>query len=211
MRIIYICLGFSIYFLSATVSTAQISKENRDELFERMGQMCEKADAELTRFVKFEGDAGAKGVLKLVGAEISGSITVEQYENVEQKLDDFRTNPTICQFEAFKILLPIFQNSEDLSSNSPSGALERRASGSECRVVSGSSNECLSKYCLPGPHRDVGGSAMNFCVSAIKNCALPGGDGAMYGDQYRHGGVTLTCLNPSEYGYGRKWAQFFRP
>ena len=101
--VVFVLLSFPVL--------AQMTRADRVELFDRMEQMCEQADAEITRFVKFEGDAGARGVLKLVGAEVSGSVTVEQYENLEQRLNDFRTNPTICRFEAVKLLTPIFNGS----------------------------------------------------------------------------------------------------
>ena len=71
--------------------------------------MCSDADAKVSQYIQFEGDADAKGVLKLVGASISGSITIEKFENLEQQLNDFRTNPTVCQFEAFKLLRDIFE------------------------------------------------------------------------------------------------------
>lgn len=103
----FLLVAAALVLLSFPAS-AQMEQENIDELFERMEQMCVHADTEITRFVKFEGDAGARGVLKLVGAEVSGSVTIEQYENLEQKLNDFRTNPTICRFEAVKLLKPIF-------------------------------------------------------------------------------------------------------
>ncbi|MEM7730485.1 MAG: hypothetical protein AAF311_14655 [Pseudomonadota bacterium] len=117
---------FSMVILIGLSSTAmaQMPSEDRDELFERMDQMCRDADTEVTRFIEFEGEAGARGVLKLVGAEISGSVTVQQYENLEQKLNDFRTNPTICQFEAFKLLQSIFGTTEnDEGGNDETGSI----------------------------------------------------------------------------------------
>lgn len=94
-------------------SFAQLSPENREELFARIEYMCSDADADVTRFIKFQGEGTARGILKLVGTDISGSITVEQYENLEQMLQDFRTNPTICKFEAINVLLPVFQGQKN--------------------------------------------------------------------------------------------------
>ena len=106
-------LIFSILaFLLSMPAHAQMNHEARDELFSRVEQMCKDADAELTRLFSFEGEANALGVIKLVGADISGSVTVEQYENIEQRLGDMRTNSTICQFEAVVLLLPIFSDKQ---------------------------------------------------------------------------------------------------
>lgn len=109
---------------AAGVSSAQMSREDRDELFQRMDQMCKDADAEVAQYLEFEGNADARGVLKLVGAGLSGRVTLQQFENLEQLLNDFRTNPTICQFEAMKVLVPIFSPATSDPAGRDSGLID---------------------------------------------------------------------------------------
>ena len=155
-----------------------------------------EADVEIDSLLSQLIDAGVEG---------AAEYQTDSYKNV------LRTDLLSALTIALSCNEQVIQKFDDQLSLSSGGETPRNPSGSPCEIVSGTSKECLSGYCLPGPHPNVGGSDFNFCVSAVKNCALPGGDGAMYESTYWHEGVALTCLNPNDFGFSGKWAQFFRP
>jgi len=73
-------------------------------------------------------------------------------------------------------------------------------------------SDCYSNYCMPGPSpkpiaRNPAGGGTWYCTAADMNCALPGTDGAKYGETINVAGSTLRCMNPNIDGY---WGQFMR-
>ena len=49
-------------------------------------------------------------------------------------------------------------------------------------------SQCASNYCYPGP------GSSKYCIAANKNCAKPGTDGILYGDEYTSGGERYRCV-----------------
>lgn len=72
------------------------------------------------------------------------------------------------------------------------GGVAPGQNGSVCR----DSTDCASSYCYPGPHPKPGGSGLKFCVAAELHCALPGLDGAQYGNVVVKDSTRLTCKDP---------------
>lgn len=103
---------FAVFFSLTTVASAQVSKEDRSELFLRVEQMCQNASTS-GEILSFEGDLSAGAVLRVVGVEASGRVKKQQWENIQQLLGDGRTDPTVCRFEMFKLLLPLFEGVSD--------------------------------------------------------------------------------------------------
>ena len=110
MRIVSFLLSIllSITFkLMPKISYADLNKQQRNELFERVEQIC-KGAKRFGEIITYEGslDAGAK--LKIVGVDGSGTIYKTQWDGLAQLFGDNRTDPTVCQFEDIKIIYPLF-------------------------------------------------------------------------------------------------------
>lgn len=86
---------------------AELSKSQRDELFERVESMCRDA-SNVGEVLEYEGSLQAGATLRIAGLDAVGKVTKEQWENIEQKFGEFRTNKTICRFEMIKMLVPLF-------------------------------------------------------------------------------------------------------
>lgn len=74
--------------------------------------------------------------------------------------------------------------------------------GSNGALCSGNS-DCNSGSCRPGPHPNVDGSGLNYCLAGDRQCAVPGFDGAMHNSQLGVDGTLLTCRNPGNGAYGQ--------
>jgi hypothetical protein len=97
-------------------ASAGLSKQDREELFQRIDHMCRDASS-VGEVVTYEGSLDAGATLKVVGLDAKGKINKEQWKNIEQKYGELRTNPTICNMEMFKLILPLF----DLQAKTPAG------------------------------------------------------------------------------------------
>lgn len=51
----------------------------------------------------------------MVGLHAKGYVTREQWENIEQKYGEYRTNPTICRMEMIKLIKPLFVREQSSS------------------------------------------------------------------------------------------------
>jgi hypothetical protein len=92
--------------MSGTAS-AELQKQDRDELFQRIDHMCRDASS-VGEVVTYEGSLDAGATLKVVGLNATGKVTKEQWKNIEQKYGEFRGTPTICNIEMFKLIVPLF-------------------------------------------------------------------------------------------------------
>jgi hypothetical protein len=106
MRRVLIAIATSGIAMSEPASAA-LQKQDRDELFQRVDHMCRDAKS-VGEVVSYEGSLDAGATLKVVGLNATGKVTKEQWSNIEQKYGEFRTNPTICNIEMFKVILPLF-------------------------------------------------------------------------------------------------------
>ena len=86
---------------------AALSKQDRDELFQRIDHMCRDASS-VGEVVTYEGSLEAGATLKVFGVDATGKINKEQWKNIEQKYGEVRSNPTICNIEMFKLIIPLF-------------------------------------------------------------------------------------------------------
>lgn len=82
-----------------------------------------------------------------------------------------------------------------------------RANGELCS----SNPQCDSGRCTPGPHTDVRGSSLNYCIAADRFCALPKLDGAEQNAVVFMNGSRLVCDDPGPTNDDNRKAQFFRP
>jgi hypothetical protein len=111
---VLLTLGFSWATLFPLTAGAQLSKSDRDELFERVDYMCRDASS-VGSVLSFEGSLDAGAILKVVGINAAGKVTKEQWSNIEQKYGEFRSNPTICRFEMIKLIEPLFGKAQGLT------------------------------------------------------------------------------------------------
>jgi hypothetical protein len=63
--------------------------------------------------------------------------------------------------------------------------LKARPFGNGVPCTSGS--DCASTYCYPGPDQ-------SYCIAATANCAEPGTNGVLFGEQYVYQNVTYSCV-----------------
>jgi hypothetical protein len=86
---------------------AELQKQDRDELFQRIDYMCRDASS-VGEVVTYEGSLDAGAILKVIGLGATGKVTKEQWKNIEQKYGEFRGTPTVCRIEMLKLILPLF-------------------------------------------------------------------------------------------------------
>jgi hypothetical protein len=75
---------FAYGFMIAGNASAALSKQDRDELFERIDHMCRDASS-VGEVVTYEGSLDAGATLKVVGLGATGKVTKEQWKDIEQK------------------------------------------------------------------------------------------------------------------------------
>jgi hypothetical protein len=75
-------------------------------------EMCLHPDRAGT-YLKIEGDLNANAVLKIAGVSADGKITKESWEGLNQRLDQYKTDPRACAIEVLKILVPLMGSNQD--------------------------------------------------------------------------------------------------
>src|SRR4051794_11238862 len=97
---------FCVLLLPATAEAA-LSKQDRDELFSRVEEICRDASS-IGSVLNVEGSLDAGATLKVLGVNATGKVNREQWQDIEQKYGEFRSNSTICKFEMIKLIQPLF-------------------------------------------------------------------------------------------------------
>ena len=87
---------------------------------------------------------------------------------------------------------------------SSGGGSAKKADGKRCTNKS----QCQSGNCYPGPSFSPDRPAPKYCLARNMNCARPGSAGGAYGQRMGFKGKTLTCVNPAQYGWPGRPAQF---
>src|SRR5689334_19903620 len=73
----------------------------------------------------------------------------------------------------------------------PVSAQQRKHNGQECSTNA----ECFSTSCFQGP----GDGDPSYCMAKGKNCAWPGTDGGMKGEQGCFEGEKVECMLPNSH------------
>jgi hypothetical protein len=95
--------------LAMSGAASALSKQDRDELFQRIDHMCRDASS-VGEVITYDGSLDAGATLRVVGLNANGKVNKEQWKNIEQKYGEFKTNPTICNMEMLKLILPLFDH-----------------------------------------------------------------------------------------------------
>lgn len=123
-------------------ASAGLSKQDRDELFQRIDDMCRDASP-VGEVFTYDGSLDANATLKVAGVDAKGKVNKEQWRNIEQKYGETRTNPTICKFEMLKLIVPLFEQPKNLPDQP---AFPPKVCGNRAESI-----EVKTKY-YSGPH-----------------------------------------------------------
>ena len=83
---------------------AQIDTESLREITRAVKEMCLHPDRR-GNYLKVEGEADAGVLLNIVGTNISGTIQHERWEGINQRVDQYQTDPRKCAIEVLPILI----------------------------------------------------------------------------------------------------------
>ena len=97
----------TLLLLSVCISlnvNAQIDGETLREITKAVKDMCLHPDRK-GNFLRVEGEADANVLLKIVGTNISGTIKYESWEGINQRVDQYQTDPRKCAIQVLRILV----------------------------------------------------------------------------------------------------------
>lgn len=184
---------FAPFFIACVVAfpglaAAQLSATERSELFAHIDQMCR--DASTTgEVISYEGDLSAGAILRVVGVEATGRIKSEQWENLVQKFGEFRSDPTICRFDMFTLIVPLFEGVSDADYQRIADTCQRSGSFRFC-VKTQNINRYGNTIMVPITIEAIDGSGIDF--------QFGDGGGALYTDtegeykREKYGGTIRT-------------------
>lgn len=99
------------FFLFPAATSAQLDSADIPGLVQNVERLCADASSDGS-ILEFEGDAGVGGKLRMLGLGVEGTVTGQQWSNIQSLLDG-RADPTICKFEFLEILLPLMDGVDD--------------------------------------------------------------------------------------------------
>jgi hypothetical protein len=70
-------------------------------------QMCVQPDQK-GHYLRYEGDLQAGATLRVLGVNGEGTVTKEQWDGINQRLDQYKTDPRECAIQVLGILIPSF-------------------------------------------------------------------------------------------------------
>ncbi len=100
-----------ITVLAPCSAIGQIDSTSLPAVTDAVKQMCLHPDRKGS-FLRVEGEVEAGVILKIVGAELSGTITRESWEGISQRLDQYKSDPRTCAVQVLQILMNNFRTSE---------------------------------------------------------------------------------------------------
>jgi hypothetical protein len=103
----FFIIGVTCGLAISGTASAGLSKDDRDELFQRIDHMCRDASP-VGEVVTYEGSLDAGATARVVGVDATGKINKEQWKNIEQKYGEVRSTPTVCNIEMAKLIVPLF-------------------------------------------------------------------------------------------------------
>lgn len=95
-----ICMPLSV--------SAQIDGESLREITTAVRDMCLHPDRR-GNFLRVEGEADAGVILRFVGTQIAGTIQYENWEGINQRVDEYQMDPRECAVQVLTILIANFQ------------------------------------------------------------------------------------------------------
>lgn len=90
---------------SAPSATAQ--GVDLQALSNAVGQMCVQPDKKGS-YLRIDGDLNAGATLRVVGVTGGAKVTKEEWNGINQRIDQYRTDPRQCAIETLKLLVPLY-------------------------------------------------------------------------------------------------------
>ena len=104
---------------------AQIDTESLTHITNAVRDMCLHPDRR-GNFIQVEGEADAGILVKIVGANLSGTIKHESWEGINQRVDQYKTDPRACTVQVLPIIIENFKprTQDALTTEEVQGLLE---------------------------------------------------------------------------------------
>ncbi len=117
-------LALSIIMMPSHL-TAQIDTESLTHITNAVRDMCLHPDRR-GNFLQVEGEADAGILVKIVGANLSGTIKHESWEGINQRFDQYKTDPRECTVQVLPVIIANFtpRTQDTLTTEDIQGLLE---------------------------------------------------------------------------------------
>lgn len=121
----HLSLAACLFWLTGVfAANAQIASSDLPAVTKAVNEMCLHPDRKGS-YLKVEGEIDAGVIVKVVGAELAGSVSHESWDGISQRLDQYATDPRECAVQILQILIPNFRPAP----------IEERASPSAVRAT----------------------------------------------------------------------------
>jgi hypothetical protein len=95
------------YAAMATVPARALDANDLQALTASVHDMCVQPDRKGS-YMKIDGDLSGGATLTVVGVKAEGKITKEDWDGINQRLDQYKTDPRACAVSIIGVLLPAF-------------------------------------------------------------------------------------------------------
>lgn len=139
-----------------TPAIAQTNASSLHEITAAVKNICLHPDRK-GNFLRIEGEAQGGLVVKLIGANISGTITKEDWEGISQRVDEYKTDPRECSVQVLPMLLQSFRPRD--ASNNPLLGNDDTSGINSC-IREKVSKDSVRPFSIPGRVRCPGGGCL---------------------------------------------------
>ena len=103
-----LCRTLTVFLTIVTTHVfAEINQSDLQAVTTAVREMCLHPDRR-GEYIQIKGELGADVVLKISDLNILGTINIERWEGISQRLDDYRTDPRSCAQAILPLILTYF-------------------------------------------------------------------------------------------------------
>ena len=108
MRVQVLAITVAILVAWAAGRPGALEPKDLPALQASVHDMCVQPDRK-GDYLKVDGDLNAGATLKVVGVQATGKITKETWEGINQRLDQYKTDPRECAVSIVGLLAPLLK------------------------------------------------------------------------------------------------------